>query len=207
MDPNTGTDAEPTASSRPLPAILIGILALVVFWGDSYVMDHGGDLMGKGGSFPKEVYYPVPSYAALEKLNPEDPSKKLIEIGRNGYSYYGCIGCHQPNGMGTPGVNPPLTGSEWVNAEGPNRIARIILHGLIGPITVNGQSFNSQMPPLGTAITDDEELAGIITFIRQEWGNTGSPVTAEQVAKIREETKDRTSQWKADELLAIPAAD
>ena len=207
MDHTPINDVEPIASNRSLPAIMFTLLAMVLFWGDRYVMNHGGDLMGKAGSFPEEVYYPVPSYAALQAMNPQDPEDELRELGRVGYSYYACIGCHQPNGMGTPGVNPPLAGSEWVNSEGPNRLARIVLHGLIGPISVSGQPYNNQMPPLGSAITDDKELAAILTFIRQEWGNTGSGVTPEQVAAIREETKGRASQWKADELLAIPEAD
>lgn len=196
---------EPTAASRAVPGVLIAFVAFMLYWGDMYVMDNGGDLMGENGSFPQDLYYPVSSYASLKDMHPK--SDNLFDIGKDAFSYYGCAGCHQLSGLGTPGLNPPLAGSEWVLAEGPNRIIRIILHGLRGPIEVKGEQYNSQMTPFGPVITDDQTIAALATFIRQEWGNNASEVSPEKVAEIREAEASRSTQWTAEELMKIPAAD
>ena len=107
------------------------------------------------------------------------------------------------NGQGSPGLNPPLAGSEWVLAEGPNRIIRIVLHGLQGPIEVKGQSFNAAMLAWRDILTD-EDIANVLSFIRNEWGNKAPLVTPEQVKAIREETAARDSNWTPTELLAVP---
>ena len=162
--------------------------------------------MGKGGSFPQEVYYPQATFVQLEALNPK-VDKGPVEQGRIHYQTY-CMPCHQGNGMGLPGQFPPLAGSEWVNAEGPNRIIRIILNGLQGPITVKGQEFNGAMVPWRDTIPDPADIAAIATFIRQEWGNTGAPVSPEKVAEIKTATESRGGRaWTAAELESIPDAD
>jgi nitrite reductase (NO-forming) len=93
-----------------------------------------------------------------------------------------CSTCHQPNGEGMPGVFPPLAKSS-VLAATPKRIAEIMLHGLTGPITVNGKDYNSMMPPQ-TQLTDDE-VANIGTFVLNSWGNPGGRITKEEVASQR----------------------
>jgi mono/diheme cytochrome c family protein len=117
-----------------------------------------------------------------------------------------CAVCHQPTGLGTPGQFPPLAGSEWVAAESPNRIIRAVLNGLQGPITVKGQPFNNAMVPWKSVLTKDEEVAAVLTFVRQnkEWGNSAPAVTPEQVKAIREKIKDRENSFSPDELLQIP---
>ena len=99
-------------------------------------------------------------------------------------SYATCTACHQATGLGLPGVFPPLAGSEWVNGPAENLI-RIQLRGLMGPITVAGNEFNSAMPP-NHAMSDDQ-IAEVLTYIRSEWGNTGSAVTADMVKALRSE--------------------
>jgi mono/diheme cytochrome c family protein len=192
---------EPTAGSRALPGVLIAFLAFMFYWGDIYVMDNGGDLMGKNGSFPEAVYYPYTKYAEIPTPGGDDS-----ELGRIAYQKY-CQACHQPNGMGAPGSFPPLAGSEWVLADGPNRIIRIVLDGLSGPITVKGQQFNSVMVPWRDVIADDKEIAALLTFIRTEWGNSASEVTPEQVTEVRGATSSRAGRsWTAAELEKIPTA-
>jgi mono/diheme cytochrome c family protein len=199
-------DVEPTAADRLLPALLIGILGALLYWGDMYVMIHGADPMGKGGSFPEELYYPIESYAALEQMHPKTGGN-LMEIGRVAYQKY-CQACHQPSGLGQPGMFPPLAGSDWVLVDSPNRIIRIVLDGLTGPITVNGQVYNNVMVPWRETIQDDQEIAAVLTFIRNEWGNQAPEVSAEKVAEIREATQDRAGRpWTAEELLKIPLTD
>ena len=93
-----------------------------------------------------------------------------------------CSTCHQPDGKGMEGVFPPLAASDFVKAN-PKRVPEIILHGLVGPVTVNGKDYNSNMPPM-SQLTDDE-VANIGTYVLNSWGNPGGRVTKEQAAAIR----------------------
>ena len=93
-----------------------------------------------------------------------------------------CSTCHQANGEGLQGVFPPLAKSS-VLKENPKRIVEIMLHGLNGPVTVNGQAFNSTMPPM-TQLTDDE-VANIGTFVLNSWGNPGGQIHKDEVAERR----------------------
>ena len=93
-----------------------------------------------------------------------------------------CSTCHQPTGEGLAGVFPPLAKSS-VLAATPKRIVDIILHGLSGPITVNGNDYNSVMPPM-SQLTDDE-VADISTYVLNSWGNPGGQVSKEEVAARR----------------------
>ncbi|HVR82094.1 MAG TPA: copper-containing nitrite reductase [Luteimonas sp.] len=93
-----------------------------------------------------------------------------------------CSTCHQANGEGMPGVFPPLAKSS-VLAATPKRIVDIMLHGLNGPITVNGHDYNSTMPPM-TQLTDDE-VANIGTYVLNSWGNPGGRIMKAEVAERR----------------------
>ena len=112
-----------------------------------------------------------------------------------------CATCHQATGMGVPGAFPPLVGSEWV-AGTEERMIRIVLHGLRGPVTVAGNHYDNVMAPLG-AVLKDEQIANVLSYIRAEWGNNYPELEAETVARIRAETAGRTVNWTADELLKI----
>ena len=128
--------------------------------------------------------------------------RKRIEAGRESYTLF-CAPCHQPHGGGAPNLAPPLAGSDWL-AGPPERIARIVLHGLYGPVQVNGQTWNLNMPALGgPGLLDDEKLAAILSYVRRAWGNTASPVEPKLIASIRRETANRTLPWTATELAAI----
>ena len=94
-----------------------------------------------------------------------------------------CSTCHQPNGEGVQGAFPPLAHSSILK-DNPKRIIEIMLHGLTGPITVNGQSFNSVMPPM-SQLTDDE-IANIGTYVLNSWGNPGGQIKKEEVAAKRQ---------------------
>ena len=116
-----------------------------------------------------------------------------------------CVVCHQQNGLGVPGQFPPLAGSEWVlgqDWQGDNHIVQIVLHGLQGAVTVTGQQFNNVMAPWGKVLKDDQ-IAAVLTYVRNSWGNKAPPITKEFVAKVREQTKDRTEAWTQKELQAI----
>jgi nitrite reductase (NO-forming) len=93
-----------------------------------------------------------------------------------------CSTCHQPNGEGMAGVFPPLANSSLLK-ENPKRIVEIMMHGLDGPVTVNGKEYNSTMPAQ-TQLTDDE-IANIGTYVLNSWGNPGGRITKEEVAEAR----------------------
>lgn len=97
-----------------------------------------------------------------------------------------CSVCHQPDGVGMPNVFPPLAGSDYLMAN-KLRSVEIVLNGLTGPLTVSGAQFNSVMPPM-SQLTDDE-VANILTYVRNSWGNQGEAVTKEEVAKLRATTE------------------
>ena len=130
-------------------------------------------------------------------LSPDE--MKRFEMGKANYELV-CLPCHQPHGLGQEGLAPPLAGSEWV-AGTDRRIIRIVLNGLRGPITIKGQRFELDMPALG--ILEDEQIATILTYIRNEWGHSFAPVSTETVKKIREETSKREDAWTQEELLKI----
>lgn len=116
--------------------------------------------------------------------------------------YSRCLACHMANGEGMPGAFPPLNGSELVNAN-PDVMIGILIHGLTGPVVVRGQPYNGVMLPYGTTVPmTDAELAAVVTYVRQSWGNSASAVTVEDVARVRAATADRTGPYTAEELPA-----
>jgi mono/diheme cytochrome c family protein len=122
-----------------------------------------------------------------------------FERGKVVYSQI-CITCHQATGLGQDGLAPPLVDSEWVLGS-DHRLARIVLQGLNGPISVAGSDYRLEMPALATI--PDEDIAAALTYVRREWEHSASAVSAETVTKIREETKSRADLWTAKELLEV----
>jgi mono/diheme cytochrome c family protein len=120
----------------------------------------------------------------------------LYDKGKTIYATI-CAACHQPTGAGMPGLAPPLVDSEWVLGQ-PDRIIRIVTQGLNGPISVVGSKWQLEMPAL--PIFDDEQVAGILTYLRREWEHTAAPVAPAFVTSVRAAIKDRTKPWTAEEL-------
>ncbi|MCA8960725.1 MAG: hypothetical protein KDC38_09440 [Planctomycetes bacterium] len=119
--------------------------------------------------------------------------------------YATCALCHGGFGEGIPGLGPPLADSSWVIGP-PERLVRILLHGVAGPIEVNGQWWNETMVPVTSlgVFEDDGSLADVTTFVRRAWGHTSSTLTAEEIARIRSATIERVEPWSAAELQAVP---
>lgn len=109
------------------------------------------------------------------------PMKAPGAAGGTLYKTY-CMGCHQGEGQGMPGTFPPLAKSDYLMAD-RSRAIETVLNGLNGPIQVNGQNYNGAMPPMGHL--KDEEIADILSHIRNSWGNEGDPVSAADVAAVR----------------------
>lgn len=103
-----------------------------------------------------------------------------------------CFTCHQVNGQGLDGQFPPLAGSDWVLGE-KDRLIKISMYGLMGEIEVNGVKYNNVMAPPGIppgSLTDDQ-IANVLTYIRNEWGNSASAISAEEVARVRASLEGR----------------
>ncbi len=209
---NSSSDHRPT-SAQPLesePRLeagssrslfwLMGFLGILAVWGDQYLVHRGGD-------FSPLVYTPYLSFHEVDSLNPKSPGDLLAAKGRLTYQSY-CQPCHQATGAGVPQQFPPLAGSDWVAAPNANRLIRVVLNGLSGPVTVNGAAFNNAMFDFKKSLSD-EDIAAVLTFVRgnREWGNSGPPVTAEQVAAIRKLTADRNEPWTQEELFKLPEND
>jgi len=96
-----------------------------------------------------------------------------------------CSTCHQLTGAGIPNVFPPLAGSDFLNAD-PKRAIGIALNGLTGKVTVNGLDFNSIMPPMSQL--NDDEIANILTYVLNSWGNQGGRISAADVTAVRAST-------------------
>ncbi|MBA4150381.1 MAG: cytochrome c [Verrucomicrobia bacterium] len=109
-------------------------------------------------------------------------SKSQMDDGKRVYAK-NCVACHQANGEGIPGLFPPLGPSDYLMAD-KERSIRILIQGQMGEIVVNGKHYNGAMPPIPIK---DEQMANVLTYIRNSWGNTGAPVTIEEVRKVREE--------------------
>lgn len=135
-----------------------------------------------------EVY--LPEGSGIQVLNdaaPEAKAKSKSERVRFGKQVYdqNCAACHQPNGIGIPAAFPPLAKSDYLNAD-KDRAISTVLGGLTGKIVVNGEPYDSVMPAFQLS---DEDVANVLTYVYASWGNSGSLVTNEDVAKVRKKTK------------------
>jgi mono/diheme cytochrome c family protein len=193
-------DLQAKNDPAPMIVIFLGILVAVIA---------GSQLGANTGSYDFETSNP---YAFQAGADPRpggggagaalDPFQTAMKKGANAYAT--CGGCHQGSGMGIAGQYPPLAGSEWV-LGGTERLVRVVQHGLIGEIQVKGQTYNfaGGMQPFGAAMSA-QDLANVLTYIRNSWGNEATMVTKEMVEQIRK-TEKRDKQWTMPELA--PFAD
>lgn len=111
-----------------------------------------------------------------------------------------CAVCHQMNGQGIPGVYPSLVGSQLAIGD-PELPIRIVLHGFQGPIERDGKSYNGVMQPWKNDLTD-QEIADVLNYIRTNWGNAAAEITAENVAEVRDATKNKAGAYTEEQLLS-----
>lgn len=112
-----------------------------------------------------------------------------------------CAACHQRDGLGKEGVSPPLVGSDWVLAPGGQRLVRIVLNGLSGPVTVQGRVWNLPMPPW-RANLDDDAIAVVLNYVRSGLGtNKAAAIKPELVGTARQELHPGTET--SAELLEL----
>lgn len=187
---------------EPVSLFLILISAVVVLV--------GGAVMGQGGSFfnydevVKSGYMRAPS--PVKEPDPVFPGPAMELYMKAGGTIYGsaCASCHGPSGGGGASA-PPLAGSEWVTGK-TAKFSQIALHGVTGPIMVAGTEYNfpGGMQSMRAQIGGTKELAALMTFIRNSWGNQGSIVTQEMAKNAFDLAKERdpsAGQTTAEELL------
>jgi mono/diheme cytochrome c family protein len=181
--------AEPRDGYEPVPVWLIFAFFGLLGWGGWYLGNYTGNWN------PLE-YDERPAERGAGGGGETAAADPML-LGKRVYN--NCVACHRIDGRGSQ-TYPPLDGSEYVNGD-PRPLAAILLHGLQGPIEVEGKIYNSQMPAWGGILTDGQ-IADALTYVRGSWSNREGPVSADLVKAVRAATNDRRSPWTVDELDA-----
>ncbi|MGO1499928.1 MAG: c-type cytochrome [Marinobacter sp.] len=210
---------EPEEGARAAPKIVLAWIAILIVWGVGYyAWQIGKPLQGGDSRTPVAAEHqkskPVessssesveasasPDTAASEDSG-ADSSSSTASADVDGEALFSahCSSCHQATGQGIPGAFPPLAGSKWLQAD-PNIPIAIVHDGLQGDIEVAGNTFQGMMPPLGGQLSD-AEIAAVLSYARNEWGNDAGEVSPDTVAKHKERFGDRGS-WSAEELTEV----
>ncbi len=153
----------------------------------------------------KLKFEPTIKPAPQPYVNVPAAALKLYNIGKEVYGREAhCATCHQSNGQGLPNIYPGLEKNEWISGDA-DRLIKIVLKGLWGPISVNGQKFDPTkgVPPMTgfAGLLSDEEIAGVLTYVRYSFKNSYPAVKPEDVKRVREETKDRNQFYMVEEIL------
>ena len=183
---------EPTEGFSPVPIFMLFLFGALIFWGGIYFTKYSG-------GFQEDIFDPnmVPG---ADKAPPPILTPEEIVAKKGPRIYNQCAACHQSNGMGLTGVFPPLGGSKWVNGD-ERRIVNILLWGLNGPIEVDGEQYNGNMPAYNSM--KDEDIWAIASYVRTQFGNNSGFVSEGVVEAMREETSGRSGTWTGEELLAL----
>ncbi len=182
---------EPRDGSSPIPIFILFLFAALCFWGGVYLIKFGGE------HFSKDAYtldYDPHAGRVVVQISLRDRGFKVFKAQ--------CVVCHQESGLGVPGVYPTLAGSEWVTGH-QESLARILINGLNGPIEVAGNQFNGNMPAFGPSGLNlkPQDLAGVLTYIRQEWCNDASDVTEATINGYMDQYGSRGTPWTAEEVV------
>jgi mono/diheme cytochrome c family protein len=141
----------------------------------------------------------------LVKTELKGINRDLFLKGKAIYSREGfCTTCHQPDGKGLPASGfPPLNGTNWVVGN-QDRLIKLVLKGMYGPIQVKGKKYPGQVPMTAFgAMLKDDEIAAVLTYIRNSFGNKASAVSSAKVKQVRAASKSKTGFYSAEELLKL----
>jgi mono/diheme cytochrome c family protein len=188
------TNAEPTATRSTAPMWIVVTTLALLFLGFVFFDKHSG-------WFDAKIYAPYSSAEQLEAFQPKSGAAAAAAQGKKVYEAV-CGICHGVDGMGKPGQAPPLSGSEWVLAKGINRLAHIPLAGVSGTLMVEGKEWNLNMAAMGAALPD-ADLAAVLTYMRNAWGNKAGEVTADDIKKIRSEMKGG-QPMSGEQMMKMP---
>ena len=184
--------ADPDEKVHPLPWFFIMFLGAIGMWGAFYIAaTPSGESSAYGDQ--RTVADLRPPVVAAGGASSVD-GKQLFGAK--------CAACHQASGLGVAGVFPPLAGAEWVVGSEKVLIS-ILLHGLQGEIVVKGSTYKGVMPAFGTLA--DDEIAAVLTYIRSDWGNQASPVSAASVKAQRDATQGQKGAYDGGAALSALA--
>lgn len=172
---------EPKEGPRPLPVVFLMFFASVAAAAFVYLIVNRGEDLAFGGD-----------QRSPQRIVPSASTPELV-FQKN------CASCHQANGQGVPGAFPPLAKSPWVTGDRETPI-RVILLGLSGPIEVNGATYQGAMPAFKDVLSDGD-IALAATHARTSFGNASSPITADDVAKVRAALSGRSDPWAGGAAL------
>lgn len=159
---------------------------LVLGFGFFYLGRYYGEISDR----PHVLFSEAPDETVVTEIDP-------MTAGRQVYTRV-CQSCHQQDGSGVRGAFPSLVGSEWVTGD-PARPVNVVLHGMRGEIVRDGVTYNASMPGFGRLLSD-QDVAHLITYIRNAFGNEAGEVSPEQVGNMRQATAGRTEAWTESEL-------
>lgn len=111
--------------------------------------------------------------------------KAKMESGKKVYTRY-CESCHMENGNGVPGMNAPLAGSAYVAGD-PEKLIRVVVQGSAALANDPDRDYKNAMAPMGHL--NDNEIADVLTYVRNSFGNTGPAVVPDSVRLVREKVK------------------
>lgn len=200
---------EPEEGTRAIPKVVLAWIAILIVWGVGYYAWQigkpmlGGDNRSAVATVQQDSESAGNSAASgSETSGSSKPDSKTAAAKPDGAAIYSaqCSACHQGNGQGVPGAFPPLAGSEWLQTDAAIPVA-IVHDGLQGKIEVAGNSFQGVMPKFGGTLSD-AELAAVLNYARNEWGNSAKEIDPATVTEHKERFGDR-KDWSAEELKEV----
>lgn len=194
---NVDDEFEPNELTNPVPWPFIAIAVALAVWGAvTLYLDAQADRRGEDAQMLRNDVQEGNASAAVTPAEIEEADGNVAAA--KGAVLFGtyCATCHQANGSGVRGAIPPLDGSRYVlaDAEVP---AGILLRGIAGPIEVTERMYNGRMPTF-QGVLNDQEIALILSHVRTSWSNAADPVTAGQVAKVRQRLANELNRPWAD---------
>jgi mono/diheme cytochrome c family protein len=178
---------DPREVGSPIPVMLWILVLALVLWASFYIAR---------SNLAAAVEYGDHRTLADLKEKPKTAGGTATAADGAGIFAARCAACHQAGGTGIPGAFPPLAGSNFVNGRDAV-LVQMLLHGVQGTLTVNGVAYNGAMPAFASQLSDGE-IAAVLTYIRDQWGNKAGPVGAALVSTQRAATAARSEPWNGD---------
>ncbi len=157
-----------------------GALGMLKVQGEKNPKIYSGELMDNIYTPEGPGIQTMPTTDDIVEAKPAQSFEQQMEFGKQIYGQT-CVACHQQAGQGIEGAFPPLAKADYLNADA-DRAIDIVLHGKTGEITVNGKKYNSVMT---RQTLSDEEVANVLTYVYNSWGNNKTVVTPERVKKVK----------------------
>ncbi|MEO6520667.1 MAG: cytochrome c [Mucilaginibacter sp.] len=123
--------------------------------------------------------------AQTKKTAPAAGMAASITRGQKVYLQY-CLSCHQLDGGGVPNLNPPLVKTSYVTGD-KVRLIKVVLNGFAQNVNIDGESYSNNMPPQN--MLKDQEIADVLTYVRNSFSNKGTAITVAQVKAVRAKNK------------------